>query len=147
MWCTAHGESLGVTVAHTAALRLVLHVGEEGADDERRAELAESLGRELRELDAAEVSPLDGGEAPEGAKSGGAVALGALLVAMAQPELVSAVLAAVEAWAAGRTGRSVRIEIDGDSIEVTGLSAKDRRRLIDSWLEHRSTGPDSERDT
>ncbi|MCQ6553921.1 hypothetical protein NPS70_12040 [Streptomyces sp. C10-9-1] len=133
-------------MAHTAALRLVLHVDEEGADDERRAELAEGLGRELRELDAA-VSPLGGGEAPEGTKSGGAVALGALLVAVAQPELVSAVLAAVEAWGAGRAGRSVRIEIDGDSIEVTGLSAKDRRRLIDSWLERRSTGPDSERDT
>jgi hypothetical protein len=133
-------------LADVAAVRLTLHIEEESADVERHAELAESLRRELLELDAAEVLPVVGDEPPTGAKSGSAIALGALLVAVAQPELVSAVVAAVEAWVAGRTGRSVRIEIDGDSIEVTGLSARDRRRLIDSWLERRSTGPEHERD-
>ncbi|MEU4682812.1 effector-associated constant component EACC1 [Streptomyces xinghaiensis] len=129
-----------------AATLLTLRIEEEDADDERRADLAEGLGRELAELDGAEVSAPRGATPPAGAKSASAVALGVLVVALAQPELVSAVVAAVEAWTAGRTGRSVRIEIDGDSIEVTGLSAKDRRRLIDSWLERRSAEAGRDRD-
>jgi hypothetical protein len=33
--------------------------------------------------------------------------------------------------------RSVTLEIDGDKLEVTGISSEDQKRLIDDWLKRR----------
>jgi hypothetical protein len=45
-----------------------------------------------------------------------------------------AVIGAVQSWLGSRKGRSVKLELDGDSIEVTGMSASDQRELIDAFV-------------
>jgi hypothetical protein len=44
------------------------------------------------------------------------------------------VISAITSWVGSVHQRSVKLEIDGDSIEVTGISSADQRRLIDDWL-------------
>jgi hypothetical protein len=44
------------------------------------------------------------------------------------------VLAAVRSWLAGSPQRSIKLELDGDTLELSGLSSKEQRRLVDEWL-------------
>lgn len=105
------------------------------ADAEELDELVGQLRRELLELDVESVDRARGGPAPKGARAVDVLALGTLLVSVVDPAAVlPAVVAAVEAWLRGRGQRSVKLELDGDVLEVAGLSSRDQRRLIDGWL-------------
>ncbi|HEU4947030.1 MAG TPA: hypothetical protein VFT31_07740 [Kribbella sp.] len=120
-----------------------LGVTEEGADDERLEELALLLRQELLELDVDSVEPLRGGEAPEGTRSGLIALAGALTLSL-QPtvQVVGGVIALVRDWLR-RSGsqRSVRLEVDGDVLEVTGVTSEVQQRLIDDWINrHAETG-------
>jgi hypothetical protein len=61
-------------------------------------------------------------------------ALGALLVTVSQSQLLGPVVAAVRSWLSGGPQRSIKLELDGDAIELTGVSSKEQRRLVDEWL-------------
>jgi hypothetical protein len=61
-------------------------------------------------------------------------ALGALVVTFAQSPLLGPVVAAVRSWLAGSPQRSIKLELDGDALELTGLSSSEQRRLVDEWL-------------
>jgi hypothetical protein len=105
------------------------------ADAEELDELVGHLRRELLELDVDSVDRARGGPAPKGARAVDVLALGTLLVSLVDPATVlPTVVAAVEVWLRGRGQRSVKLEVDGDVLEVTGLSSQDQRRLIDGWL-------------
>jgi hypothetical protein len=105
------------------------------ADAEELDELVGQLRRELLELDVESVDRARGGPAPSGARAVDVLALGTLLVSLVDPATVlPAVVAAVEMWLRGRGQRSVKLELDGDVLEVTGLSSADQRRLVDGWL-------------
>jgi hypothetical protein len=41
----------------------------------------------------------------------------------------------VQSWVARRSSRSVKLEIGGDVLEVSGASSQDQARLIDAWIE------------
>ena len=106
------------------------------ADAEELDELVAQLRRELLELDVDSVDRVRGGPAPAGARAVDVLALGTLLVSLVDPATVlPVVVGAVEAWLSGRRQRSVKLELDGDVLEVTGLSSKDQRRLIERWLD------------
>jgi hypothetical protein len=106
------------------------------ADAEELEELVAQLRRELLELDVESVDRARGGPAPRGARAVDVLALGTLLVSLADPATVlPSVVAAVQVWSSGRSQRSVKLELDGDVLEVTGLSSGDQRRLIDGWLD------------
>jgi hypothetical protein len=62
-----------------------------------------------------------------------AAALGALVVHVADPQLLSAVLATVRSWLAGSSRRSIKLQLGGDVLELTGVSSQ-QRRLTDEWL-------------
>ena len=98
------------------------------------------LRQELQELKVGPVERAATGPAPDGARAVELLELGQLLVTIA--ETVSAlggVAATVRSWLSRRAqrgrGGTVRLEIDGDTIDITGASAEQQDVLIAAWLD------------
>jgi hypothetical protein len=108
-----------------------------GPDDdaEELAEVTRQFRRELLALDVEAVRTLTEGDAPAGSKGLELAALGALVVTVGRSQVLSSIIAAVRSWLAGSQQRSVRLELDGDVLELTGVSSKEQRRLTDEWLQ------------
>ena len=106
-----------------------------GADDEELAEAARRLRAELLELDVtgAEPAPAPAGAGPEGAKGGGVMAAADLLVQFAGHDVLAAVISAIQGWLGRQRSRSVRLTIDGDSIEITSATSAEQAQLIEVW--------------
>lgn len=124
----------------SAELRLGLR--EDGADDERLEGLSLQLRDELLGLDVAAVEPDRSGVAPEGTR-GGLAAMAGVLVVSLQPtaQVVAGVVAVVRDWLRRSGGnRSVKIEIGGDVIELTGASDDVQRRLVNDWISRHTSG-------
>jgi len=104
------------------------------------AELAEvekatsQLRRELLDLDVDAVEVPSAGEPPPDSRAVDVAALGALVVNFADPQLLAAVMAAVRSWLAGSSRRSIKLQLGGDALELTGVSSAEQRRLADEWL-------------
>jgi hypothetical protein len=116
---------------------LRLQISEEGADAERLAVLAGYLRTELLQLDVDGVVALRAGEAPPGAKAFGAAAVGALLVALGQSaDGLHSVVSVIGDWLRRGDGtrRSVRLELDGDALELSQASRADQERLIELFV-------------
>ncbi len=116
-----------------ATLGVQIAVGPE-SDAEEVAEATLQLRRELLDLDVEAVELPRAGEPPPGTRAVEVAALGALLVTVAQSQLLTPVVAAVRSWLAGSPRRSIKLELDGDVLELTGVSSKEQRRLTDEWL-------------
>ena len=80
-----------------------------------------------------DVKAPDGGEAPPGTRGAVGAEIGTLLVAAGRAA-IGPVVAAIQSWVARRASRSVKLTIDGDSIEVSNVSPEDQRELIQSFL-------------
>jgi hypothetical protein len=116
-----------------AKLDIQLAVGPDD-DAEQVAEATLRLRRELLDLDVDAVELPSGGEPPPGTRAVELAALGALAVTLAKSQMLGPVVAAVRAWLAGSPQRSIKLELDGDVLELTGLSSTEQRRLADEWL-------------
>jgi hypothetical protein len=124
------------------AAQVHVGVGEAGSDDERLEELALRLREELLALEVESVRPAVAGEAPPGSRSALAGLAGVLTVSL-QPTIatIGAVVAVVRDWLHRSGGqRTVRIEIDGDTLELGGASAEVQQRLVDDWIARHSVG-------
>ena len=122
-------------------LRLLLE--EEGADAERVDVLTGHLRRELAQLDVERVGPLPAGEAPPGTRGFDVTAVGGLLVALGQSTTgLAAVVMAIRSWLARSTApsRTVRLELDGDVLELSQASAEDQDRLVQLFLSRHPAG-------
>jgi hypothetical protein len=113
-----------------------IHVGAgPDADAEEVAETTLRLRRELLALDQVDTVEVPrAGEAPPGSRAVELAALGALVVTVARGPLLAAVVAALRTWLAGSRQRSIKLELAGDVLELTGVSSKEQRRLADEWL-------------
>lgn len=121
---------------------LRVRLDEEGADDERLDALAGYLREELIQLDVDDVTALRTGDAPAGSRAIDLVAAGGLLVTLSQSaERLRAVVSEIRSWLAraGGAQRTVRLEIGGDSLELSGASDTDQQRLIDLFVSRHST--------
>src|SRR6266581_5628063 len=108
---------------------LVLSIGVD--EDADQPELTAWLRQELLELDVESVESVKMGEIPPGAKGLEAIGIGALVVGLAQSaDMLKAVVDTVQSWLAGHHGRTVKVEMDGDTLEVTGVSSSAQQRLI-----------------
>jgi hypothetical protein len=116
-----------------ATLGIQVAVGPD-ADAEEVADATLQLRRELLDLDVEAVELPAAGEPPPGTRAVELAALGALVVTVAQSPLLGPVVAAVRSWLAGAPQRSIKLELDGDTLELTGLSSKEQQRLVDEWL-------------
>jgi hypothetical protein len=118
-----------------AALELSVDAGA-GVDDDELERLARSLRAELLELDVDSVEPAATGPAPDGARAVEALMIGALVVRLARDsEALSSLVHTVRGWLGAHADRRVRIELDGDVLELAGASDDERQRLVDAWIE------------
>jgi hypothetical protein len=105
-----------------------------GADGQELDELTTRLRRQLLELDVRSVDRPRAGEAPPGTRAAELVALGGLLITLATPEVLKAVVGLVQSWVATRQGRSVELRIGEDTLTVTGVSSDEQRRLVELFV-------------
>jgi hypothetical protein len=115
-------------------LTAVLDLGPE-ADDEEVAELTQRLRGELLATDVETVERARGGELPEGAKGMELLSIGGLIIQfVTQTHVLKAVVDTTVAWLGRQQARSVTLVLDGDTLEVTGVSSDEQNRLIELWV-------------
>lgn len=119
-------------------LTLVIDGGSE-TDAEEVSNLTTQLRQRLLELNVHKVELVRTAELPEGAKPVDAVTIGALTVSLAPP-LLQAVVELVRAWLSSRPIRSAKVTIDGDSIELTGVSEIAQERLTQAFIDRHAKG-------
>jgi hypothetical protein len=122
---------------------LRLRIFEDDADSARLAELTRYLRADLLQLDVDDVTALPGVVPPPGSRASGSAEISGLLVMLGQSaDALRSVVAAVTAWAGrgGGTRRTVRLELDGDALELSQASAADQERLISLFVS-RHSGP------
>jgi hypothetical protein len=122
---------------------LRLQLSEEGADAERLAMLTGYLRSELLRLDVQDVKALPAGEPPPGSRACDGASVGGLLIALGQSaEGLRLVVSAVKGWlrrGEGK-GRTVRLELGGDALELSQASTADQERLIELFVSRHATG-------
>ena len=119
--------------SESAQLELSVDAGS-GADRAELDRLARSLRDDLLELDVAAVELAPDGPPPEGARAAEALVVGALVVQLARTsDSLSTLLRTVRGWL-GASERTVRIELDGDVLELSGVSDEERERLVETWI-------------
>ncbi len=124
-------------------LELRLQLSEEGADAGRLAVLTGYLRAELLQLDVEDVTAPQAGEAPPGSRVVGVATVGALLVALGQSaDGLRSVVSAIRNWLRRGEGtpRTVRLELDGDTLELSQASAADQERLIELFVSRHAVG-------
>jgi hypothetical protein len=114
----------------TLAVHLVV---EPDSDAEEVVGATQRLRRELLDLDVEAVELARAGEPPPGTRAVEVMALGALVVSLAKSQVLVSVVAAVRSWLSGQQ-RSIKLELDGDVLELTGVSSTEQQRLTDEWL-------------
>lgn len=103
------------------------------ADAEELDAAARALRDELLELDVDAVDRVSAGPAPEGARAVEASVLAAMAVQLGQATL-GAVLGTVRAWVGRGADRSVKLTVDGDTIELSHVSSDQQEELIAAFL-------------
>jgi hypothetical protein len=116
-------------------LKVILGAGA-GVEAEEVEELTLQLRERLLELDVIDVERERADDPPDGARPGDVVSIGALIVSIVGSSgLLSAVVNAIQSWMIGLGPRSVKLDLDGDVLEVTGIDSREQRRLIQVWLD------------
>jgi len=118
--------------------RVVLRVEDEHGDQEGLAEFTAALRQELLDLDVDSVERLSAGEAPPGSRGFDVAVLGTLVVTLARSDVLVALVSAVAVWLTSRRNQVVKIDVDGDVLELSGLPSRERQRLTEQWLQRRA---------
>lgn len=116
---------------------LRVQLAESGADAERLDTLTGYLRQELLQLDVQDVTALRAGEPPPGTRAIDAIAVGGLLITLNRTaQGVRTVVSAIRGWLAqgGDTKRTVRLELDGDVLELSEVTAHEQTRLIELFV-------------
>jgi hypothetical protein len=116
---------------------LVLRLSEEGADPERLDLLTGYLRQELLGLDVEDVRRASVEGAPPGARGIDVAALGGLVVSLGHSAAgLTDLIGAVRRWLSSGRGvrRTVTIELAGDRLELSEVSAAEQDRLIDLFV-------------
>jgi hypothetical protein len=125
--------------------QLQLQLSEEGADVEQLDVLTGYLRGELLQLDVEDVAALRTDEAPAGSRAFDPAAVGGLLVTLGHSaDGLRSVVTAVREWLRRGVGtrRMVRLELDGDALELSEASAAEQDRLIDLFISRHATQGD-----
>lgn len=126
--------------AGAAELSVELQAGPD-TDAEELAQLAGRLRAELLDLDVDAVRQPVRGEAPREAKGAGLLSAGELAVGLvASPPVLASVIDAIRSWLGRNRAHSVKLTLDGDALEVSGVSSAEQDRLIDLWVARHGTG-------
>jgi hypothetical protein len=114
---------------------------EAGAEREELVALAVRLREWLLPVAVESVGLVAAGPAPSGTRSAGMFVAGVLTVLLARSsELLGKLIDVVQSWLSSSGARSVRLELDGDVLEVTGITRGDQRELIQAWIDRHTDG-------
>ena len=121
---------------------LVVQLDGADSDAEELAGLTAKLRRELLQLDVDAVEQARGEAPPEGAKAVEVLVIGTLLVHLGRTAgKLADVVRAVQGWIRPQSQRTVKLQLDGDAIEITGASSSEQERLIELWIQRHSDPP------
>ena len=124
-----------------AELSVELQAGP-ATDAEELAQIVGRLRAELLDLDVDTVRQPVLGKAPGDAKGADLLAAGQLVVGLvATPEVLASIIGTVRSWLGRNRGRSVKLTLGGDALEVSGVSSAEQERLIDLWVSRHATVP------
>lgn len=134
-------------------LMVTVSVREDEAPTEQVERASDLLRDVLLELEVDSVRRLTHGEAPPGSRGVDLAAIGGMLVSLpATPGMLSGLIDAIRNWlrrpGSEAVPRSVRIEIDGDVLELSHATSDQQSRLVDDWLQRRAyqSGGDGDAD-
>jgi hypothetical protein len=114
---------------------------EPDADRDELVALAVRLREWLLPVGVESVGFVAAGLAPSGTRSAGMFVAGVLTVVFARSsDLLAKLIDVVQSWLSSSGARSVRLELDGDVLEVTGITRGDQRELIRTWLDRHTDG-------
>lgn len=108
------------------------------AEDVARAAL--QLRQELLGLDVDAVEAPATSGPPPGSRAADVATLGALMVNLTDPRPPGAVVTAIRSWLTASSRRSIKMKLGGGTLELTGMSSEEQRRLTDEWLDRHTTG-------
>jgi hypothetical protein len=115
-----------------------LAINLEAGDDVSPYELEEltaAVRRELLQLDVESVDRVTAGPAPDGTRGIDVAAIGALLVSLSKATpVLGQVVDVIQAWAARSPNRTVKLTLDGDTLELNGMSEDEQRRVVKDWM-------------
>jgi hypothetical protein len=109
-------------------------------DAEELLDLAQELRGELIEIDVDAVGLGGGGDAPDGAKGAELLAFGSLVIPLAlKSPVLRGVVDTTIAWLGRQQARSVKLTLDEDTLELTGVSSEEQSRLVEQWIARHAT--------
>lgn len=119
----------------TIQLVLSINAGEE-TDAEEMEALTQQLYRDLLELEDVEsVDLVRAGKQPERAKVSDPISWGTVLVtSLAAGGVITTLINAIQSWLTRNERRSITVEIDGDKLQITGISSKEQQQIINAWI-------------
>lgn len=121
--------------------RVQVWLGERGADEARLDLLHRQLRAQLDDVMSLDASLGAPAVAPDGARGLDAATVGTVAVALLGSGGLTALLASVREWL-GRghaAPRTVRLEIAGDVLELTGADGDEQSELVDLFLARHET--------
>jgi hypothetical protein len=117
----------------TQQMALKVDLGPEALEDETDA-ATRSLLDELSQLDVASVDLVNAGDAPEATKGFGLIEVGSLVVKFVSSGALGKVVDAVKGWLSRDANRTVKLVVEDETIEMTGVSSEQQQQLIDQWV-------------
>jgi len=118
---------------HSLQLAINLGVGPEG-DGSEADRSARLLRNELLQLDVTSADLASAAVEPEGTKGIGLASVSSLLVNLTALPVLRTIADVLVAWIDRGANRSAKLVVAGESIELTGISPQQQRRLIDEWI-------------
>ncbi|MGW3827759.1 effector-associated constant component EACC1 [Streptomyces sp. NPDC005071] len=127
-------ERGGIVAADGAAVELVLD-----AEDDDREYVEDQLQYLLAELGHLDIASIERSPSllptPPGARSSGALELGALVIGLGSSgALLPTLVGLVQDWLNRRRSGTIRIKIGDDEIELTASSDEMRQRALEEFL-------------
>jgi hypothetical protein len=116
-----------------AELRVEVDAGP-GMDAEEVARLTGRLRAELLDLDVHAVQLATDREAPQDSKAVDLLAVGGLVVRFLGHEVLKSIVDGARSWLMRQHCRSIKLTLDGDSLELTSASSAEQDKLIDLWV-------------
>jgi hypothetical protein len=105
------------------------------ADAEELAQLTNRLRAELLGLDVDAVYSVSSGEAPDSSKGIDMLAAGGLVVQFVlRQDVLQSIIDGVRSWLGRQHARSIKLTLDGDSLELTRVSTAEQNRLVELWM-------------